>query len=215
MKGIKFGNYHSYDDFSLLLTSKTINLPNVKGEYVDIQGADGRLDLTEFFGEPKYNNRKLTFSFETLVRGDAFYELFDEIANAIHGKKLNIIIDENPYFYFVGRINVNPFKSNNKIGKIVIDCDCDPYQMEVMQTRNEFEVFGLEKEIVLVNLKKRVIPTIEVTTDTTIVIVNGFERHELSNGTWTIPTLVLNEGNNLLNIGGTGTIVFTYQRGKL
>ena len=215
MKGIIFGNYHSYDDFSLFLTGKVINLPRVKTEYVDIQGADGKLDLTEYFDEPKYENRKLTFSFETMLRGNEFYELYNEIANAIHGKRLNIVLDENSYFYFNGRINVNPYKSNEKIGKVVIDCDCDPYQMESIEIRNEFTLEGLEKEIVLVNLKKKVTPRVEVTTDSAITLTYGSNRDVLTSGTYTLPELMLVEGNNLLTISGTGTIAFTYRRGKL
>ena len=66
MKGIKFGDYHSYDDFSLILTSKTIGTPTPKTEIIDIPGGDGVLDLTEFFGEVKYNNRQLSFEFSTI-----------------------------------------------------------------------------------------------------------------------------------------------------
>lgn len=53
MKGITFGTYHSYDDFNLLLTSKEVAAPKVKTIEIDVPGANGALDLTEFFGEPK------------------------------------------------------------------------------------------------------------------------------------------------------------------
>lgn len=54
MKGITFGQYHSYRDFGLVLGSKEVAAPNVKTVKIDIEGADSALDLTEFFGEPKY-----------------------------------------------------------------------------------------------------------------------------------------------------------------
>ena len=62
MKGIKFGNYHSYEAFQLILASKTIGTPSPKTETIDIPGGDGVLDLTEYFGEPKYGNRKLSLA---------------------------------------------------------------------------------------------------------------------------------------------------------
>lgn len=215
MKGIKFGDYHSYDDFSLFLTSKQISLPKVKTEYVDIKGADGKLDLTEYFGEPKYDDRKLTFSFETLLRGEAFYELYNEIANAIHGRKLKIVLDESPEFYFEGRINLNSYKSNDKVGKLVIECECYPYQMEEYQTINEYTLDGLEKEIGMLNLKKSVIPIVEVVTDGTITLVYGSNSFVLKSGLYEDPKLMLTEGTNIFTLSGTGTIKFTYRRGKL
>ena len=51
MKGVRFGDYHSYNDFSLILTSKTIGTPTPKTETIDIPGGDGVLDLTEFLVE--------------------------------------------------------------------------------------------------------------------------------------------------------------------
>jgi len=215
MKGITFGNYHSYDDFSLILISKVISLPRTKTEYVDIPGGDGRLDLTEYFGEPKYDDRMLTSSFETLLRGEAYYELYNEIANAIHGKYLQIVLDEDPDFYFEGRINVNQYKSNDKVGKLVIECDCYPYQMEAIQIRNEFTLDGLEMEVALLNLKKSVIPMVEVTTTSSITVVYESNSFNLTSGIYEDPRLILREGSNIIKLGGTGTIAFTYRRGKL
>ena len=44
MKGIKFGNHHSWNDFQLILASKTIGTPSPKTETIDIPGGDGVLD---------------------------------------------------------------------------------------------------------------------------------------------------------------------------
>ncbi|MBO7326491.1 MAG: hypothetical protein J6U74_03160, partial [Clostridia bacterium] len=66
MKGIKFGDYHSYDDFRLILASKEIGAPSVKTRKIEIEGADGDLDLTDFFGEPKYENVTHKFTFSTM-----------------------------------------------------------------------------------------------------------------------------------------------------
>ena len=63
MKGVKFGIYHSFDFFNLILNSKEIGSPEIKKNLIEIAGADGYLDATYFFGEPKYTNRTLTFHF--------------------------------------------------------------------------------------------------------------------------------------------------------
>lgn len=41
MKGVRFGDYHSFDNLSLILAQKTIGAPSAKVETIDIPGADG------------------------------------------------------------------------------------------------------------------------------------------------------------------------------
>lgn len=208
MIGVKFGTMHSYDDFSLYLTNVELEQPTAKTEYVDILGGDGVLDLTEYFGSVKFSNRKLICYFETKVRSQAYYELFETITNEIHGQRLNIYLDRDKDHYLNGRVYVHPYKSNERTGSIVIEADCEPYKMEVLETNYEFEVKSA-REIALVNLKKEVTPTIEV--EGTIQI----EGNTLTSGVYTIPTLVLKQGTNLLNVDGNGILRISYRRGKL
>ena len=134
MKGITFGTYHSYDDFNLLLTSKEVAAPKVKTIEIDVPGADGALDLTEFFGEPKYENVTHKFKFSTIVPQSEFLTLFSTIKNAIHGKMQRIILDDDPLFYYVGRCFVSSFTNEKNIGKISVECDCEPYKYKLAKT---------------------------------------------------------------------------------
>ena len=134
MKGVKFGNYHSWDDFSLILSEKTIGSPSPKTETIDIPGGDGVLDLTEYFGEVKYNNRKLEFVFSTKVPQSEFLALFSRVQNALHGQKMRIVLDDDPEWCYIGRITVSEWKANKVIGKLTIDCDCEPYRTKPEKT---------------------------------------------------------------------------------
>lgn len=131
MNGVTFGNYHSYRDFSLILAEKTIGTPSPKTEVIDIPGGDGVLDLTEFFGEVKYNNRNLSFEFSTIVPQSQFMTLFARIQNALHGQKMTIALDDDPEWYYIGRITVDEWKADRNIGKLTIDCDCEPYKYKL------------------------------------------------------------------------------------
>lgn len=63
--GIKFGDSHSYDDWKLRLKEIRIGIPEIKTEYVDVAGMNGRLDLTEQQnGGVKYGNREMEFDFD-------------------------------------------------------------------------------------------------------------------------------------------------------
>lgn len=53
MKGVSFDTLHSYRDFSLYLSEKTIESPKPKTETQEVPGADVELDFTEFFGDVK------------------------------------------------------------------------------------------------------------------------------------------------------------------
>ena len=134
MKGIMFGNYHSYNAFQLILAAKTIGTPSPKTETIDIPGGDGVLDLTEYFGEPKYDNRKLSFEFSSMVIPDDFMSLFSIVQNALHGKKMKITLDDDPGWYYFGRISVSEWKADRNVGKLTIDCDCEPYKYKMQKT---------------------------------------------------------------------------------
>lgn len=85
MKGIRFGAFHSYNDLRLILSKKEMGSPAVKVQQVDIPGADGNLDLTDFFGEPKYENVTHRFDFSTSYPQEEFITQYSTIKNKIHG----------------------------------------------------------------------------------------------------------------------------------
>ena len=212
MKGIKFGNYHSYDDFSLILSQKTIGAPSPKVETIEVPGGDGVLDLTEFFGDVKYNNRELTFEFSSIVPQAEFMEQFSMIQNAIHGRKMQIVLDDDAEWYYIGRITVPEWKAEKNIGKLTIECDCEPYKLSVKESKFSQNVTN-KSEIVLSNSRMKVIPTI--TTSAEMTIAFGGYSGTFSAGTFIIPELELAEGDTTVTVTGAGTITFVYRKGEL
>lgn len=207
MKGVKFGNYHSYDDFSLILSQKTIGTPSPKTETIDIPGGDGVLDLTEFTGEVKYNNRELSFEFSTMVPQAEFMTLFSRVQNALHGQKMNIILDEDAAWYYVGRITVSEWKTDRNIGLLTIDCDCDPYKAKIANTVVTVDVSG-DTSVILQNGRKPVIPTIDITGEISLTFGTNF--YTLAAGRYDLPGVQLVNGSNEILLSGTGTATFTY-----
>ena len=212
MNQIKFGTYKSYDDLYLICTKKTIGSPTVKESTVEVEGGDGVLDYTEYFGDVKYSNRQLRFEFESLVPQSQFPELYSAVLDALHGKKVQIVLDEDSDFYYVGRLSVSDFTNNRGIGSIKVDCDCDPYKYKKNATTVSKAVSG-SLEITLPNLRKRVVPTI--TSSATMIFAFGNRTIQHNAGTFIIPTLELVKGNNTVTVTGTGNVSFTYQEGRL
>ena len=209
MNGVRLGNYHSYDDFNLILTQKTIGTPSPKTETIDIPGGDGVLDLTDFFGEVKYNNRQLSFEFSTIVPKEEFMELFSKVQNALHGQKMQIVLDDDSEWFYFGRITVSEWKADKNIGKFTIDCDCEPYKTRLGDTEIFQMVEGTETKVILPNGRKTVVPFIEITGNVSLTYGENFWT--LSAGIYELPALILQNGNNEILVGGTGTATFTYR----
>ncbi len=215
MKGIKFGDYHSYDDFHLILASKEIGAPSVKTRKIEIEGADGDLDLTDFFGEPKYENVTHKFTFSTMEQLMQFLNQFSIIKNALHGKKMRIILDDDPSFFYVGRLHVSSFTYEKGIGTVNIEADCEPYKYKLAKTVVSKAVSGTQT-ITLTNSRKRAVPEISIETAGSLNIVYQQSNiWDLGSGSYTLPELELVHGENSVTVTGTGTITFTWQEGSL
>ena len=210
MKQITFGTLKSYDDLHLILASKEIGSPKEKKNTIPIEGADGELDLTEFFGSVKYDNRTLKFSFSSVAY--PFADHYSMVLNALHGQKVHIVLDEDPDWYYVGRLSVSPYTSDKHIGKIDIEADCEPYKYKKDETVIS-KVVSNSETIVLPNSRKRVIPTIKTTAPMQFAF--GGRTTQVNAGTFLIPTLELVEGNNEVTVTGTGTVTFSYREGGL
>lgn len=212
MIGITFGEKHSYKDFSLLLAKIELGAPEVKVNKIDIEGADSSLDLTEFFGGVKYENVVHKFEFVTLVPPSNFYTLFSEIKNALHGKKMRVILDGDPHFYYLGRLSVSSFMNDRGIGHVTVEADCEPYKYKLEKTVVSANISG-SGVVVLRNSRKRAVP--QITTTAPMTISFNERTWAASAGTFVIPELELFEYSNTIQISGTGKITFEWQEGEL
>ena len=215
MKGVSFHGYHSYRDLHLLMTGKEIGAPEVKRHTVDIAGADGELDFTDYFGEPKYLNVQHRFAFESIQPRNEQLQQFTDIKNAIHGKKGRIILDDDPSFFYVGRCTVSKYTNEKNIGKITVECDCEPYKYKMAETVVTRAVSGVE-DITLTNARKRAVPLVTIQTNTSMTLVYNVDNvWTLSAGSYMLPELELVEGDNFVTVTGTGTVTFRWREGEL
>ena len=216
MKGITFGDFHSFRDLKLILQpGKEIASPAVKVKKIDIEGADSALDYTDFFGEPKFEDMTHKFNFATIVPESDFLSLFSIVKNALHGKKMRIILDDDPLFYYLGRVSVSGFTNDKNIGHVTIEADCEPYKYRLAKTVVQATISETET-LALTNGRKRAVPEVVVETEGSIRIeYQGSNIWDLGSGSYTLPELELQEGENTVTLTGTGTVTFTWQEGDL
>jgi len=102
--------------------------PTVKEKRVDMPANHGSLDLTESLtGEPLYNDRVLTFPvFFNLSHLDYVLKV-NEMTADLHGKRVNIIFDNDPQWRLEGRCEVTyaPWKG---YGEIKLSFTCKPFR---------------------------------------------------------------------------------------
>lgn len=230
MHTVTFGTRNSYDDFGLILTSKTIGLPDPKTEKVEVTGADGVIDLTEVLTDDiKYKQRKLSFTFTIIDVMNSWSSILSAVTNYIHGKKMKILLDWDKNYYYEGRCEVNQFKTNKRLATIVIDAEVDPYKLEVNSTSSPWiwDTFSFVNGIIylntvdvagsatvnLINRRKIVSPTFKTTANMTVTH-NGVV-YDLPKGSTLVLGIRLVEGDNYVTFSGTGIVTIDYKGGSL
>ena len=213
MKGVTFDTYHSYRDFSLILSSKTVGAAEPKTELIEVPGADAPLDFTEFFGDVKYNNRTLSFTFTMLPPMKEFQLRYSSILNTLNGKKMKIILDDDPDFWYYGRVSVGDLSPDKNTAQITVECDCEPFKYLKEKTAYTVTVSG-STTLILKNLRQHVVPVFN-STGALQIDFEGTKYSASSTGEYTIPEIVLKEGKNTITLEGNATVTVTYQEGGL
>lgn len=234
--GVLFGEKHSYKDWQLLLNSRPeVSPPLPKVNYIDIPGGDGSLDLTEALtGDVQYQTRKLEFTFITLKARRKWHSLYSEVQGCLHGQRMKIILDEDPAFYYIGRVSVDEWKSSEKYSTIVVSAEVDPYKYERASSLEDWEwdSFNFEEGIIreyrglvvngsldftILGRRKRVIPSFIVSSAGGAGLDVEFEGnvYHLPDGTSRILNIAIGEGYSLLRFTGHGTVDIDYRGGKL
>ena len=209
-----FGNKNTYDDWNLVRNNKEISLPEPKTSKLEIEGADGDIDISEILcGEIKFKNRTAKFEYTMLDGYDNFIERITEIANYLHGKKLKIILSEDTSHYYYGRCTIDEWSSDKRIGKIVIKCDCDPWKYDLEETIIT-KTIATSETFDIVGKRRTVCPVFKSTADMTITF-NGIDYTISANSEGSNPNIQIKEGVNRFTITGNGTITITYQGGEL
>ena len=100
---------NTYDDWHLVPEARPIIAsPEVKTKYVEVPGAHGSLDLTDSLtGGPLYQNREGEIRFYILNGYDTFVNIKTAILQYLQGKKIKMITEDDPGYYYEGRLSAS------------------------------------------------------------------------------------------------------------
>ena len=207
MDGAKFGERLSYEDYEAIMNYARIIPPSVKENYVDIAGGDSSIDLTEAVGGVVYDDGEIEFKFTLKSR-----ENKDRMKNDLHGKRMQIVLEREPEFYYDGRIRCTKEEWNKGFYELYFRAKVKPYKYELIHKMHT-EIVNGTKEIILQNTRMPTIPQITITGS--IVLVYEGMKYNMEEGVYQIPEITFFEGKNIIKVSGTGSVKFQYRRGQL
>lgn len=219
MRGFQIGDYHTGDDWKMILNSKDLTPAEPKTYLVDLDGRDGSLDLSESLaGEVKYKDRTLKAGF-ILTEGTRKErdQVLREIRNYINGKKRKIVDPDDPDHYLVGRIKITGETNTQAYGTLNIEATCEPWRYLKDSISRYYSVNA--KSTAPVSLiffnqgAKTVCPTLTITGIVTILISDVATT--LHAGTYKITDLKFYSGANEVRLYGSGSATFSYEEADL
>ena len=214
-RSIQFGGFDTWIHWKLILTEKRFAPPEIKTNYVEIDGADGEVDLTEALAaRPTYRSRLFFASF---ITDEGSWEerekLLSDLVCKLHGRKMKIIDPDDTARYIYGRVSVKTAQNYPAYASISIEAVCDPWRYDSEETVKTFSA-GSYQEIALYSSDVATLcPDITVTGTVTFTC-NGVTT-TASDGTYKIATFKLFEGENIIGLSGSGTLTLTYRRATL
>ena len=215
-KGTDFGGIHSHRDLNLIQQLVEIQPAEPKLNLIDVPGADGSKDLSDRpANRIVYKDRPITWTF-ALYPGARWHDKHRQVSNALNGKRCRITLDDDPGYYYDGRLTVKKYNTDKALRQITVEAVCFPYMLKQEQTVVTAEIGTEYAPINMPNGRKPVVPTITVDVEATI-LWNG-KTYAINAGTHNILDVELQEGENTINVktaNGTGTISLVYQEGAL
>lgn len=205
--------------YGLYLPEYIIPAPEVQTNYVEIVGKDGSIDKTAPDGVVRYKDREWDLVFKktgNAVSADDLQSLSSSLNNDLHGRKGEVIFDDDPTYKWIGRVFVQDVSCENN-GLLIANIlfISEPYKQKLTDISEVVTLSQTAQTIVLTNGRKPLIPKIIVSgNDSSAVLVFTVKGHEytlqLSTGTWVATDLILFEGTTNVVATGSGTLTITY-----
>lgn len=136
VKGI-YSTCHSLRDLGLHPRSKPrIISPDIQSDPQEMPGHDGLLDdAEEMDGTVHFFNREGVFEFVN-IDGRETWDACEKRLKRLHGRKKQIVLDEDPTGYYYGRLHVDEPEYDSEGGKAfyTVTADLEPFKYDFNTT---------------------------------------------------------------------------------
>lgn len=231
--GVTFADkIHTEKDWGLKLISVYIPMPQPKTQLVDIPGGDGSIDLTEVnTGRPAYKDRsglELTFD---LMDGSykVWFTKYSQFAESVHGRKVKMILDDEPDHYYMVRLEIDGEKTNPVYGQITLKGTAEPFKYDLQSSEEPWlwDSFNFQtgvirtlKDVVISSTNRNVKilgagidtpPVFVVTQADNLKLTHGGRTYALKVGRNRFPAVRVGKQDVTLAFSGTGKMTVEYR----
>lgn len=145
---VTLGDKNTWSDWGLVSATRPfIAPPSPKLNLLDIPGASAKLDFSEgLTGYPTFNNRtgSIDFTITDQYISDQnilWTRKYTEIMTYISGRKLRMILEDDPDFFYEGRFSVDTYSpgtdASSSFSHITISYDVGPYKWTNADSLND------------------------------------------------------------------------------
>ena len=215
MQGVKFDDKHSYYHWGLMFKSRpVISPPTPKTKYVEVLGADGLLDMTDTLtGYTQYSNRTISFEFIIMAGRENWPAIYSDLMDTLHGKKVQIVFDDDPDYYYTGRVTVGKWDAGIVTAVITMTAEVEPFKTHRLSSTKSCVLSEDGVTVTIQGTKKPVVPDITASDDGVEVSFRD-NTYALTAGVNHIPDIVIREGVNEFTFTGSGTVDIEYRGGR-
>ena len=215
-KGVTFADkIHTERDWGLKLLSVYIPMPAPKTQLVDIPGGDGNIDLTEINGRPAYSDRQGVELVFDLMDGDykIWFMKYSEFAKEVHGKKVKMILDDEPEHYYMVRLELDGEKTNPVYGQIVLSGTAEPFKYDLQSSGEpwKWDTFNTNRTVLIKGAGMDTAPVFIVKEANNLKLTHEGRTYTLKVGRNRFPAVRVGEKDVTLTFSGSGTLTVEYR----
>lgn len=216
-----FDGKNTWDDWHLIPSSRpVIEQPKLRTNYVEIPGVGGTVDISDLLsGHPIYSDREGSIEFVVVHDyWDSWEDTRTEIANHLAGRVIDVILEDDPLYFYRGRCDLEEYRSEESYSRINVYYRLEPFKrlVELPSDQQNIQINHMRA----VNIRG------SVSYDSPIFVVSGAgdsglyvgsrdDWIHLPNGETKDDRIKLGPGSNPLVFRGYGTVTIDYRRGLL
>lgn len=222
-------------EIGLKLVSYYMPLPPVNEKIVTVPGMSGAIDATEVCaGYPTYGMRDgLKFVFQLYNDWFDFEIAKSHLAEWLHGKKVKMILDSDPAYYYVCRLKIDADKTNKVKSTITVTGYAEPMKYEITSSDEDWmwdsfsfeagvirELAGVEviadnTEVIILAGDYSTSPIFKVSESINLAVTYGGYTYPLPVGDTKIPRIRVGEEDVMLVFSGQGKLDISYRGERL
>lgn len=151
-QGATLNGKHTFDDYKMIIgNTDIVSMPKPKTIYIDVPGSSKRIDLSESLtGMVEYENRVLKLVLGSTNHPMKWPKIVSNLMDELLGKKVRVILDIDPSFYYEGRCEQIEFNRTGSLGEIELLIDAQPFKMDITSSAEDWlwDSFSFEEGII-------------------------------------------------------------------